>query len=279
MRTRNHRSGFWTPLLATLGLLLTSSGVAVLVANPAANADHGHKAFVCKYVGTPGVDERLQTGQNPIEVNSHDVQGQPVGTFFDDAQGRSVVIDDDVAPQDPEPTIEDCPAPPPPPDTEVTAAAPTFRDPTCPDPTAAVVLPTTEGVTYSQSAPAAPGATVTVTAVAQEGFVLTGQSSWTHTFAAVPTNCDQAPPPPPPPPPNPPIVAPPVEPPAAKPPAAAPPAVAPPVTPSVISAGVVPASEPIGPDYGPLGLAMLASGLVLLMGAGARSLARSRGGR
>lgn len=26
------------------------------------------KVSVCKYVGTPGVDERLQTGQNPIEV-------------------------------------------------------------------------------------------------------------------------------------------------------------------------------------------------------------------
>ena len=28
------------------------------------------KVYVCKYVGTPGVDERLQTGNNPISVDT-----------------------------------------------------------------------------------------------------------------------------------------------------------------------------------------------------------------
>ena len=31
-------------------------------------ADGPHKAFVCKYVGSPGKNERLQTGNNPISV-------------------------------------------------------------------------------------------------------------------------------------------------------------------------------------------------------------------
>ena len=30
-----------------------------------------HKVFVCKYVGEPGDDERLQTGNNPISTDTH----------------------------------------------------------------------------------------------------------------------------------------------------------------------------------------------------------------
>jgi LPXTG-motif cell wall-anchored protein len=43
-------------------------------------------------------------------------------------------------------------------------------------------------VTYTSDAAAAPGATVTVTATAQEGYVLSGQTQWTHTFAVVDQN-------------------------------------------------------------------------------------------
>jgi hypothetical protein len=66
------------------------------------------KVFVCKYVGTPGVDEVLQTGQNPISVNVASLP-QPViiGQFFADEQGRSVAIAFDVG--QPEPGPEDCP--------------------------------------------------------------------------------------------------------------------------------------------------------------------------
>jgi hypothetical protein len=53
--------------------------------------------WVCKYVGTPGDDERLKEGENPIEVSGHSVDkdkdGQVfVGDQFADAQGRSVVV-------------------------------------------------------------------------------------------------------------------------------------------------------------------------------------------
>jgi hypothetical protein len=64
--------------------------------------------FVCKFVGTPGVDERLQTGNNPIRVNVNAIPGGAfVGAEFADAQGRSVVIAFDTG-QEPEP---ECPAP------------------------------------------------------------------------------------------------------------------------------------------------------------------------
>ncbi|MET0766436.1 MAG: hypothetical protein ABWY50_02210, partial [Aeromicrobium sp.] len=55
-----------------------------------------HKVYVCKYVGTPGAGEVLQTGQNPIEVDSHALEGDGFsGAFpfeFSDAHGRSVAI-------------------------------------------------------------------------------------------------------------------------------------------------------------------------------------------
>jgi hypothetical protein len=67
------------------------------------------KVYVCKYVGTPGVDERLQTGQNPIEVSVNAIPEDPVvvGSYFADAQGRSYVLG--FVPMDPEPTAADCP--------------------------------------------------------------------------------------------------------------------------------------------------------------------------
>jgi|SRR5688572_14195704 len=55
-----------------------------------------HQVVVCKYVGTPGVDEELQTGQNPIVVDYHALLGAGFnGTFpfaFSDAQGQSIAV-------------------------------------------------------------------------------------------------------------------------------------------------------------------------------------------
>ena len=43
----------------------------------------GHvKVFVCKYEGTPGIDERLQTGQNPISIDWQ--PGRNPGQYFND---------------------------------------------------------------------------------------------------------------------------------------------------------------------------------------------------
>jgi hypothetical protein len=68
------------------------------------------KVYVCKYVGTPGVDETLQTGNNPIEVSVNALpNGWSIGGFFNDNQGRSFVLA--TVPQDPEPDVNDCPPP------------------------------------------------------------------------------------------------------------------------------------------------------------------------
>lgn len=66
------------------------------------------KVYVCKYVGTPGVNETLQTGQNPIEVSVNAIpNGWSIGAFFSDQQGRSYVLA--TVPQSPEPNASNCP--------------------------------------------------------------------------------------------------------------------------------------------------------------------------
>jgi len=49
------------------------------------------KVYICKYVGTPGVDERLQTGQNPILVR-YQAALMGNGGWFQDAQRWSFII-------------------------------------------------------------------------------------------------------------------------------------------------------------------------------------------
>ena len=78
------------------------------------------KVYVCKYVGTPGVDERLQTGDNPINVSVNAIEQNNwngiVPGWFSDAHDRSYVLMYGHN-LDPEPSVDDCPSPdvPPPP--------------------------------------------------------------------------------------------------------------------------------------------------------------------
>lgn len=76
-------------LAATFAIVLTGTSGAIAAADQ-------HQVVVCKYVGTPGVNETLQTGQNPIVVDSHSLEGKGFdGTFpfaFSDAQGQSIAI-------------------------------------------------------------------------------------------------------------------------------------------------------------------------------------------
>lgn len=102
-------------LLSAAALMLGISVVATAAASPPPKEDKDpHKVYVCKYVGTPGAGEMPQTGQNPIEVDSHALEGDGFsGSFpfaFSDAQGRSVAIGwsgDGY----PELGIESCPGP------------------------------------------------------------------------------------------------------------------------------------------------------------------------
>lgn len=97
-----------------LGLLIWFA-VSVNAKQP--EVDEVKKVFVCKYVGTPGDDERLQTGQNPINVSINSIQNYPgVGQYFNDAHGRSYVLAEDTG--QPEPDVSECPKPDNPPEEE-----------------------------------------------------------------------------------------------------------------------------------------------------------------
>jgi LPXTG-motif cell wall-anchored protein len=115
-----------TPRSAARRLLSISAAAAIAAAGfvglsaPAHAADANSRVWVCKYVGTPGEDERLSTGENPIEVSGNSVDkdkdGQVfVGDQFADAQGRSVIVQ--IGGEDP--GVEACsPTPPPVPPTD-----------------------------------------------------------------------------------------------------------------------------------------------------------------
>jgi hypothetical protein len=151
---------------AALGLAagFASSGLA----SEAGGADsEPHKVFVCKYVGQPDVDERLQTGNNPISVAASaipaylkgmDLEGL-VGQYFADAQGRSFVLAVDRGQAEPDASA--CPGGEPPPtttettptDTTPTDTTPTDSTPTESTPTEST--PTTERP--PEAAPMTPG--------------------------------------------------------------------------------------------------------------------------
>lgn len=134
------------------------------------------KVWVCKFVGKPGVDEVLKGGKNPIEVSVNALPGSPVnpqvGDEFNDAQERSVVVA--LSPADPEPTVEDCPQPIQP--MEVVAEAPIADPATCEE-DGSLVLPETEGVTYTVEPEFdGPGDYVITATVVNDDFELVGQT-------------------------------------------------------------------------------------------------------
>jgi len=132
--------------VATIIAISAMLAFAIIQTGSVAATDN-QKWFVCKYVGTPGVDERLQTGDNPVSVGNGGVpQPVPVGQFFQDGQGRSYILVEDTG--QPEPPVTDCPPPdsgPPP-------------TPTPPGPTPTPVEPTPTPV---EPTPTPPGATPT----------------------------------------------------------------------------------------------------------------------
>ncbi len=87
------------------------------------------KVYVCKYVGTPGEDETLQTGDNPISVSENAIPADPVvvGSYFADQQGRSYVVAWDNGDKI-EPPLSMCPAPDGP-DSIAVPATPSVTDP------------------------------------------------------------------------------------------------------------------------------------------------------
>jgi len=247
-------------VVGAVGALVMSSGIVLLATAPGAHADPGDKWFVCKYVDTPGEPETLQTGQNPISVSENAIPLDVVtpGASFADGQGRSVVLQLDDTPPGPEgdPGPEACA----PPSENITIAVDVvFTDPSCDNDNVASyeVTGDTDNATVEESTAPEPGAEVTVTATANEGYAFAGglpTYSETHTFGDA-ADCSVTPPTP----------TPSVEPPVVEPPQ---------VTPTVVHAGLVGTPDNNRTEQG---IALLASGLLLMVAAG--GLARPRTAR
>ena len=85
--------------LLSVSAAATIAAVGLVASSSPAQADDAKSTnvWVCKYVGTPGSDETLKEGKNPILVAGSsadkDKDGQVnVGDQFADAQGRSVIV-------------------------------------------------------------------------------------------------------------------------------------------------------------------------------------------
>jgi hypothetical protein len=97
-RTTTLRSAARRLLSTSAAATIAAVGLVALSAPAYAQpVTAGLKVWVCKYVGTPGDDERLKEGKNPIEVSANSADKPKdgevfVGDQFADAQGRSVVV-------------------------------------------------------------------------------------------------------------------------------------------------------------------------------------------
>ena len=124
--------------------------IIVLATN--VSAGDNDKVLVCKYVGTPGVNERLQTGNNPIDVSVNAIPGWPVVGYFADGQNRSYVLSGgETCPIPPTPTPTPTPTPNPTPDPTPTFT-PTAEPSATPTPTS-TAEPTTAPTSDSVSTP------------------------------------------------------------------------------------------------------------------------------
>ena len=95
-------------IFVALGLALSGGVPTATATQPDPDHKDTHKDYVCKYVGKPGVDERLQTGNNPIWVDTVATGRGWATDLFNDAQ-RSYVIVAETLKLDPEPGIDQCP--------------------------------------------------------------------------------------------------------------------------------------------------------------------------
>ncbi len=99
-------SGLMALMLVVVQVLSAAQAASAWTVDPTDNPNENHKTLICKMTGTPGVNEVLQTGNNPVSRNRKD--GDQVGTLFNDAQGGSYVMGFAKPGERPEPTVADC---------------------------------------------------------------------------------------------------------------------------------------------------------------------------
>jgi hypothetical protein len=166
------------PLIITLAASILATFVVVASAAIACQTVPDRKVAVCKYVGKPGVNEVLKSGENPIVVSINALVG-PNGTMptlgqsFSDAQGRSVVV---ALPGMALPEQGSCPAPVTP--QQVTPAGPTTTPATCSSGETLAMPDDSVGIVYSENGSLTGPGSVTITATARDGYTLAPTEGW-----------------------------------------------------------------------------------------------------
>jgi len=255
--------------VAAVGAMVLASGVALLVTAPGASAathpvnichatssDSNPYVFITVDNDSAKLQGHLQHRNDPNKRWKSDgtfggvahVKNEPkpdlIGDYLND-NDEEVVMDGvvDNARCNGDTEVE--------PPEELTTASVSFVDPSCANDNTASYSTEGEHVTFELDGTVAPGESVTVTATVDDGFVFEGDQQteeFEHTFAAAEDPCD----------------------------AVSPPTETPVATPTVVSAGlldgpIVGAASDLRTEQG---IALIASGLVLLIAAG--GLARPR---
>ncbi|MBO9521633.1 MAG: hypothetical protein J7518_08860 [Nocardioidaceae bacterium] len=258
--------------LAAVGMLVMSSGVAVMVAaSPASaaktpvNICHATSSDTNPYVFITVDDDSAKFEAHLAHRNSPNKKWKSDGTFNGVAHTAGQAKPDLIQGLDGNVTEATC-------NGEVTVAEAVadvdFDEPTCANENTASFDTTGEHVSFAVTdGSAAPGASIEVTATADENFTFEGGGTtqvFTHTFNAAETNCSVVPPP---------VVSPPVvEPPEVNPPEAE--VVTPPAeSPTVVHAGLAGAR-----DTSQEGLTLLVAGMILMVIAAGLGTVRPRGG-
>jgi hypothetical protein len=248
--------------LAALGVLVMSSGVALMVAATPANAAPGDKVVVCKYVSTPGgeLDHIVIVSENtlPDEFECNfpfawtDAHGQSGGSIavrlaHEGEQAKDV-------------PVSDCTQSGP----DLATASATPVQPTCADLDGSYTT-SVSNATFASTPAAVPGGTIHLTANANSGAefaVCATTLDVPVTLNAAPTNCTTT------------SVSPPKAPTSTP---KAPKHHATAVTPTVVHAGL--AGTTVQDVRGEQGLALMVAGMVMLAGAGGLRLRSGRASR
>ncbi|HEY0902332.1 MAG TPA: hypothetical protein VGE14_00425 [Marmoricola sp.] len=274
MGNKNKRTRRAATVLAALGALVMSSGIALMVTATPANAthveNHDPKVVVCKYVSTPGgVLHHIVVVSESTLSQVEEYVAPADGDQWTDAQGQeggSIAIR--YAGEGPPPeqadTISESECPQEGGGGLIATATATAIQPTCENGNIADYTTGGSNVTFEESAAPAPDTNIIVTATATGGAEFEEGDPTTKTFPLAfnpaEAGCGRI------------IVEgpqlddPKVE--------VSPPGADPAVTPTVVSAGLT----DVGPDLrGEQGLALVFAGMLMLLGAGGLGL-RLRGG-
>lgn len=105
---RRVTAGLMAFAIVLSNVIMPAQSAFAWTTDPTEDPNTNHKSYVCKMVGTPGVNETFQTSDKPIQIDRK--ADHAVGAQFVDAQGNSFVVGFGYPsePKASQPTTADC---------------------------------------------------------------------------------------------------------------------------------------------------------------------------